>query len=173
MAITASISVSQGANPANLTITDTTVDENSETYTARTLTILDSNGDELPDYPNPIDFSFGSYPTGVITLTGFTVDMALSITMDLVPTTVDPQSVYTVTEDVAMNRYLQQGVYNIQQARFIENQLVGLASVQAQLNSIDIIIEQQNSQTSVLYGSLVGAQNALTRGQNIINAQVL
>lgn len=173
MAITASISVSQGANPANLTITDDTVNENSETYTSRTLTIVDSNGDALPDYPNPISFSFGSYPTGVITLTGFTVDMALSITMTLVPTVVDPLSTYTVTEDVAMNRYLQQGVYNIQQARFVENQLVGLASIQAQLNSIDIIIEQENSQTSVLYGSLTGAQNALTRGQNIINSQVL
>lgn len=173
MAIIASISVSQGASPANLTITDTTVDENTEAYTDRYLTILDSNNEELANYPNPIDFNFIDYATGVITLTGFTFDMALNIVMTLVPTVVDPDSVYEAVEDVAMNRYLQQGVYNIQQARFIENQLVGLASIQAQLNSIDIIIEQQNSQTAVLYGSLVGAQNALDRGQNIINSQVL
>jgi hypothetical protein len=173
MAIVASISVSQGSNPANLTITDTTVNENSETYTDRYLTILDSSNEALADYPNPIDFSFASYPTGAITLTGFTVDLALNIVMTLVPTVVDPASEYEAIEDVAMNRYLQQGVYNIQEARFIENQLVGLASVQAQLNSIDIIIEQQNSQTAVLYGSLTGAQNALTRGQNIIDSQVL
>ena len=127
----------------------------------------------MPDYPNPIPFSFITYPTGVITLTGFTVDLALSVTMTLTPTSVDPLSVYTVTEQVAMNRYLQQGVYNIQEARFIENDLVGLASIQAQLDSIDVIIEQQNSQTAVLYGSLTGAQNALTRGQNVINSQVL
>ena len=171
--ITASISVSQAADPSSLTITDTTVNEDTQTYTSRTLTIVDSNGDALTDYPNPISFSFGSYPTGVITLTGFTVDVALSVTMLLVPTVVDPSSDYEVTEEVATNRYLQQGVYNIQEARFIENQLVGLASVQAQLNSIDIIIEQQNSQTAVLYGSLTGAQNALTRGQNIIDSQVL
>ena len=173
MAIVASISVSQGSNPANLTITDDTVNEGSETYTDRYLTILDSNNEALADYTNPIDFNFTDYPTGVITLTGFTVDLSLSITMTLVPTVVDPTSVYVATEDIAMNRYLQQGVYNIQEARFIENQLVGLASVQAQLNSIDIIIEQQNSQTAVLYGSLTGAQNALTRGQNIIDSQVL
>ena len=173
MAIVASISVSQGSNPANLTITDDTVNEGSETYTDRYLTILDSNNEALADYPNPIDFSFASYPTGAITLTGFTVDLALNIVMTLVPTVVDPASEYEAIEDVAMNRYLQQGVYNIQEARFIENQLVGLASVQAQLNSIDIIIEQQNSQTAVLYGSLTGAQNALTRGQNIIDSQVL
>jgi len=171
--ITAAITISQSADPSSLTITDSTLNENSETYTNRTLTILDSNGDELPDYPNPISFSFITYPTGVITLTGFTVDLSLSITMTLTPTVVDPTSTYTVTEEIAMNRYLQQGVYNIQEARFIENQLVGLASVQAQLNSIDIIIEQQNSQTAVLYGSLTGAQNALTRGQNIIDSQVL
>ena len=173
MAIVASISVSQGSNPANLTITDDTVNEGSETYTDRYLTILDSNNEALADYTNPIDFNFTDYPTGVITLTGFTVDLSLSITMTLVPTVVDPSSDYEVTEEIAMNRYLQQGVYNIQEARFIENQLVGLASVQAQLNSIDIIIEQQNSQTAVLYGSLTGAQNALTRGQNIIDSQVL
>lgn len=173
MAITASISISQGADPSSLTITDDTVNEGSETYTNRTLTIIDSNGNELPDYPNPISFSFGSYPTGVITLTGFTVDLALSVTMNLTPTVVDPTSDYEVTEEVATNRFLQQGVYNIQEARFLENDLVGIASVQAQYDSIDVIIEQQNSQTAVLYGSLTGAQNALTRGQNVINSQVL
>ena len=173
MAITASIAISQGASPASLIITDDTVNEGSENYTNRTLTILDSNGDALTGYPNPISFSFGSYPTGVITLTGFTVDLALNIVMTLVPTVVDALSVYTATEDVAMNRYLQQGVYNIQEARFLDNYLVGMASIQAQFDSIDVIIEQQNSQTAVLYGSLTGAQNALTRGQNVINAQVL
>lgn len=173
MAITASIAISQGASPASLIITDDTVNEGSENYTNRTLTILDSNGDALADYPNPISFSFGSYPTGVITLTGFTVDLALNIVMTLVPTVVDALSVYTATEDVAMNRFLQQGVYNIQEARFLDNDLVGMASIQAQLDSIDVIIEEQNSQTAVLYGSLTGAQNALTRGQNVINAQVL
>ena len=171
--ITASITISQGASPASLIITDTTVNENTQTYTNRFLTILDSNGVALPSYPNPISFSFVTYPTGIITLTGFTVDLALNIVMTLVPVVVDIPSVYVATEDVAMNRYLQQGVYNIQEARFLDNDLVGLASIQAQYDSIDVIIEQQNSQTAVLYGSLSGAQNALTRGQNVINAQVL
>lgn len=173
MAVTASLTISQGSDPSELIFTDSTINEDSETYTARTLTITDSNGDELADYPNPIDFSKVTYPTNVITLSGFTVDLALNAILTLTPTVVDPASVYTAEEDIAMNRYLQQGVYNIQEARFIENQLVGLASVQAQLDSIDVIIEQQNSQTAVLYGSLTGAQNALTRGQNVINAQVL
>ena len=103
--ITASISISQGASPSNLTITDTTIDENTETYTDRYLTILDSNNEALPDYPNPIDFNFTDYATGVITLTGFTFDMALQVTMTLVPTVVDPDSEYESVEDVAMNRY--------------------------------------------------------------------
>jgi hypothetical protein len=173
MAITAAVTISQGASPAALIITDSTLNEDSETYTDRYLTILDSDDAALPDYPNNIDFNFVDYPTGVITLTGFTVDLALNIVMTLVPTVVDALSVYTATEDVAMNRFLQQGVYNIQEARFLENDLIGLASIQAQLDSIDVIIEQQNSQTAVLYGSLTGAQDALTRGQNVINAQVL
>ena len=61
----------------------------------------------------------------------------------------------------------------IQAARFLSTDLVGLADVQAQLSSMDILIEQVNSQTSVLYGSLVAAQEALDRGQNVINNQVL
>jgi len=173
MAITASIEISQSADPSSLTIEDTTLNEDSETYTDRYLTILDSDDEALADYTNPIDFNFTDYPTGIITLAGFTVDLALSVKMTLVPTVVDPDSEYEITEEIAMNRYLQQGVYNIQEARFLENDLVGIASVQAQYDSIDVIIEQQNSQTAVLYGSLTGAQNALTRGQNVINSQVL
>lgn len=173
MAISASITLSQGSDPSELYILDDTINEDSETYISRTLTILDSNGDALTDYPNPNSFSFASYPTNIFTISGLTVDVALSVTMLLVPTVVDPLSDYEVTEEVATNRYLQQGVYNIQEARFLENDLVGIASVQAQYDSIDVIIEQQNSQTAVLYGSLTGAQNALTRGQNVINSQVL
>ncbi len=171
--VTAHFTPSQGANPSSLTITDDSPHEGDETYTDRYLTILDSEGEELADYPNPVDFNFTDFPTGVITLTGFTQDLALEITMTLVPVTPVGGSTYVYTADFAMARYLQQGEYNIQQARFIDQDLTGLAGVQAQLNTMDIIIEARNSQTAVLYGSLTGAQEALDRGQNIINAQVL
>ena len=173
MAITASITVSQAANPSVFTVTDTTTNENSETYTNRTLTVLDSENNPLPGYTNPIPFGFVNYPDGIISLTGLTNDMALTVSMTLTPTAIDPTSTYTATKQVALNRYLEQGLYNIQAARFLSTDLVGVADVQAQLSSIDIIIEQANSQTSVLYGSLVGAQKALDRGQNVINNQVL
>lgn len=173
MAIQASIEISQGADPSVLIVTDTTLNEGDESYTNRTLTILDSNDEALDDYPNPISFSFGSYPDDFIEIEGFTSDKALSISMTLTPAVVDPDSVYTVSEDVAMNRFLQQGLYNIQKARFIDNDLPMQAGSKAQSNSIDIIIEQQNSQTAVLYGALVGAQEALDRGQVIINNQIL
>ena len=171
--ITATISISQAASPASFTVTDTTVNEGSETYTNRTLTVLDSENNPLAGYTNPIPFSFANYPTGVISLTGLTQDMALTVSMTLTPTVVVVGSVYTATRQVALNRYLEQGLYNIQAARFLSTDLVGLADVQAQLSSMDILIEQVNSQTSVLYGSLVAAQEALDRGQNVINNQVL
>jgi hypothetical protein len=173
MPITATISVSQAASPASFTVTDTTANQGSETYTNRTLTVLDSENNPLPGYTNPIPFSFVNYPTGVISLTGLTQDMALTVSMTLTPTVVVVGSVYTATNQVALNRYLEQGLYNIQAARFLSTDLVGIADVQAQLSSIDILIEQVNSQTSVLYGSLVAAQEALDRGQNVINNQVL
>jgi hypothetical protein len=173
MPITATISVSQAASPASFTVTDTTANQGSETYTNRTLTVLDSENNPLPGYTNPIPFSFVNYPTGVISLTGLTQDMALTVSMTLTPTVVVVGSVYTATNQVALNRYLEQGLYNIQAARFLSTDLVGIADVQAQLSSMDILIEQVNSQTSVLYGSLVAAQEALDRGQNVINNQVL
>ena len=173
MAITATITISQAASPASFTVTDTTANENTETYTNRTLIVLDSENNPLSGYTNPIPFSFATYPTGVISLTGLTQDLALTVTMTLTPTVVDPNSVYVATNDVALNRYLEQGLYNIQAARFLSTDLVGLADVEAQLSSMDILIEQVNSQTSVLYGSLVAAQEALDRGQNVINNQVL
>lgn len=173
MPITAAITVSQAASPASFTVTDTTANENTETYTNRTLTVLDSQNNPLPGYSNPIPFSFATYPTGVISLTGLTQDLALTVTMTLTPTVVVVGSVYVATRQVALNRYLEQGLYNIQAARFLSTDLVGLADVQAQLSSMDILIEQVNSQTSVLYGSLVAAQEALDRGQNVINNQVL
>lgn len=173
MAITASISVSQAASPASFTITDTTQNQGSESYTNRTLTILDSENKPLEGYSNPIPFSFSAYPTGVISLTGLKKDMALSISMTLTPTVVDPASVYTANKQVSLNRHLEKGLYDLQAARFLSTDLKGIADVQAQLSSIDIILEQVNSQTSVLYGSLVGAQEALDRGQNVINNQVL
>jgi hypothetical protein len=173
MPITATITISQAASPASFTVTDTTANQGSETYTNRTLTVLDSQNNPLPGYTNPIPFSFVTYPTGVISLTGLTQDLALTVTMTLVPTVVNPSSDYVAANQVALNRYLEQGLYNIQAARFLSTDLVGLADVQAQLSSMDILIEQVNSQTSVLYGSLVAAQEALDRGQNVINNQVL
>jgi hypothetical protein len=173
MPITAAITVSQAASPASFTVTDTTINQGSETYTNRTLTVLDSENNPLPGYTNPIPFGFDNYPDGIISLTGLTQDLALTVSMTLTPTVVVVGSVYTATNQVALNRYLEQGLYNIQAARFLSTDLVGIADVQAQLSSIDILIEQVNSQTSVLYGSLVAAQEALDRGQNVINNQVL
>lgn len=171
--VTAHFVVSQGADPSALTITDDSTNEGDETYTDRYLTILGSDGEELPDYPNNIDFNFDDFPTNAITLTGFTQDLSLNIVMTLVPASPVVGSTYTYEEDVAMNRYLQQGLYNIQESRFINQDLPANAGIQAQYNSFSIIVEEQNSQTAVLYGSLTASQEALDRGQNIINNQIL
>lgn len=173
MAITASISVSQGSSPSDLIITDTTENEATEDLTGRTLTVSDSEGNPFPGYDLEIPFSFEDYPSGVITLTGLTVDLALNVQMDLDIVTPVGGSVYTVSEDVVTNRFSQQGLYNIQVARFLDNTLPAKGGDQARLNSMDIIIEESNSQTAAAYSSLVGAQAALTRAQNIIDNQVL
>ena len=63
MPITATITISQAASPASFTVTDTTANENTEAYTNRTLTVLDSENNPLSGYSNPIPFIFITYPT--------------------------------------------------------------------------------------------------------------
>lgn len=169
MAITASISVEPLTDPSKLKIVDDTPNEGTETYTNRYLTILDSTGSALTGYPNPIAFSFAGFPTNEITLEGFTEDKALNIVMTLVPTVVVVGSTYTAVADVAMTRFLQRGLYDLQISRFLDNEYPAKANDTAQIDSIDLIIEERNANTAVQFGSLIGAQNALIRAGNIID----
>ena len=167
------MTISQGSNPANLIIQDDTTNEGTQSLTGRILTVTDSEGNPFPGYTNPIDFSFASYPTNIITLSGLTADLALNVIMTLQIVTPIAGSTYSATEDIATNRYAQQGLYNIQVARFLDPIFSGMEDSNARINSMDIIIEESNSQTAVAYSSLVNGQTALTRAQNIINNQIL
>ena len=133
---------------------------------SRTLTILQSDGTALPNYPNPIAFPYGGGDN--FTISGLTQDLALQVIMTLVPISPQGGSIYTSETDIATERFLQQGLFNIQVQRLNIIQPSSLADQQYRTNSIDLIIEGQNAQTGVLYGNYAGAQLALNRSQNII-----
>lgn len=133
---------------------------------SRTLTILQSNGSALTNYPNPIVFPYSGGDS--FTISGLTQDLALQVIMTLTPISPQSGSVYTSETDIATERFLQQGLFNIQVQRLNIIQPSSLADQQYRANSIDLIVEGQNAQTGVLYANYTGAQLALNRSQNII-----
>lgn len=134
----------------------------------RTLSILQSDGTALPNYPNPIAFAYSG--GDVFTISGLTQDLALKITLSLTPIVNNAGSVYTGEIDIATQRFLQQGEFNIQVQK--NNSTMPLSAYANSIyrnNTMDIIIEAENAQTALLYSDFTGSQTSLQRGQNIIN----
>lgn len=170
MSFTASILYTPTIDPSTFTLTDTSnylAPDDTANISSRTVSILQSDNSELPGYPNPIPFPYSG--GDVLTITGLTQDLALQIIMTLVPIMSQGGSVYVAEADIATTGFLQQGLYNIQVQRLNNPNPSSLADKVYRTNSIDLLIEDQNSQTGVMYANFTGAQNALDRSQNIIN----
>lgn len=170
MAFSASIEYIAQLSPSYFILRDTSnyaAPDSKANISARTVTILDSAGDALPGYPNPIDFPY--IDGDDLTISGLTQDLALQVTITLTPVTPQSGSTYVGQTDFATERFLQRGTFNIQVQALNNPSPTSMANAQYRTNCIDIIIEGQNAQTGVLYANYTGAQQALQRGQNIIN----
>lgn len=170
MAFAAAITYEAQLDPSTFTLTDTSnyaSPDSKANISSRTVTILQSDGSELANYPNPIAFPYGGGDT--LTIEGLTQDLALQVVMTLVPISPVMGSTYVGEADFATQRFLQQGLFNIQVQALNNTNPSSLANQQYRNNSIDIIIEGTNSQTGVLYSNFTGSQEALNRAQNIIN----
>lgn len=172
MSITASLVYLPQLDPTSFVLQDTTpyaAPDSKANISARTLTILDYQNNPLPNYPNPINFPIGGSNPDTFTIVGLTNDMALSVLLTLTPVSPQSGSVYTATIDFATNRFLQQGVFNIQVAQNNALPVSPVAVATYRNKSMDIIISESNSQTALLFGDFTGSQNALNIGQNVIN----
>lgn len=170
MSFTASILYAPTLSASVFTITDTSnylSPDNKANISSRTLSILQSDNSPLPGYPNPIPFPYSGGDE--LTISGLTVDVALQIIMTLVPVMSQGGSVYVAEADIATTGFLQQGLYNIQVERLNNVNPSTLSDKAYRTNSIDLLIEDQNAQTGVMYANFTGSQNALDRSQNIIN----
>lgn len=170
MAFQASVKYVAQLDPSTFQLVDTSPYAGSDSkanFSARTLTILRSDSTALPGYPNPINFPYGGGDT--FTISGLTQDWALKIVITLTPITPVSGSTYVGETDVATTRFLQQGLFNIQVQRLNDGYPSSAAEKVYRTNSIDLIIETQNSQAAMIYSNYVGAQDALNRGQNILN----
>lgn len=99
MPVTASLSVSQGIDPTTFTLTDTTnySVETKSTYTGRSITIYKSDGTvyrQPGQLTDAIDFSFTTYSSDQINITGLEKDYAFTIVMTLAKTSPVNGSVY-------------------------------------------------------------------------------
>jgi hypothetical protein len=169
MSFTAKIVYLSQLNPATFILQDQSnyaAPDSKANISSRTVTILQSDGTALPGYTNPIPFPYSGGDS--LSITGLTKDLALQIIMTLVPISPQGGSVYVSETDIATERFLQQGLFNIQVQRLNIIQPSSFADQQYRINSIDLIIEGQNAQTGVLYTNYTGAQLALNRSQNII-----
>lgn len=176
MAFVAKVTYIPTLNPAIFQVEDTSVYASPDTkanMSARTLTILQYDGSALPGYSNPINFPIGGSNPDIISFTGMTQDLALQIIMTLTPISPITGSSYVAETDIATERFLQQGIFNIQVQRLNDIQPTSMADQQYRTNSMDLIIEGENAQTSVLYANFTGGQLALNRAQNIINNTTL
>lgn len=168
MPFVAAIKYLQQLDPTTFELQDTsnysTPDDKSN-FSARVLNILQSDDTPLPGYANPIAFPYSG--GDVFTITGLTADVALQIIMTLTPI-VNHGGTYSGEADIATTRFLQQGLFNIQVQKNNSPIISNQAAAQYRANSIDLIIETDNSQTALLYEDFVASQSALNRGEQII-----
>lgn len=169
MAFTAKIEYVAELEPTTFQVQDLSVytaPDNKANITSRSLTILQSDNTALPNYPNPIAWPING--PDFLTFTGLTQDVALQIIMTLVPVTPQSGSTYVAESDVATNRFLQLGLFDIQVAQNNTSPISPQVVKVYRDNSIDLIIEMQNSQTALLYADFTGSQNELNIGTQII-----
>jgi hypothetical protein len=172
MAFTASYTVSQSSDASSLIITDTSSysSEAKSTFSARRLYITKVDGSYVKfpagsttDY---INFSFASYPTDVITITGFTSDLSLSIQLQLVPITPVSGSTYTSTNIITMVGFTNAAIYNA--AQLLATNPIRLSDSVFRESLTQLQREKITGQNAGTYGDQFSAQAALDRANQII-----
>jgi len=169
MAFAAALQYVELADPTTFQLNDISayvIPDDKTNFTDRQLIILRSDNTALPGYTNPIDWPYSQGDSKIIS--GLTQDWSLQIFMILTPIVVNSGSVYNTEIDIATNRFLEQGLYNIQVERLNTINPSLLSDKTYRTNSIDIIIEMSNSQIAEQYSNFTGAQYAINRGLNII-----
>lgn len=169
MAFAAKITFVPGLDPTTFQLEDTSnyaSPDDKANISARTVSILQSGDTPLPGYTNPIAFPYSG--GDFLTIAGLTQDVALQVIMTLTPISPQSGSTYVSEADIATTRFLELGLFNIQVQQNNAPYTSNKAAQQYRTNSIDLIVETQNSQTALMYDDFTASQAALNRGTQII-----
>ena len=177
MAFVANYTVAQGLNCSAVVITDTSdyTSEPKNTFTYRRLYLFKADGTTIKFPSNSvttyIDFSFASYPTDQITITGIDQDYGLRIEMTLGKSVPVSGSVYTKSSVCALTCYTNTALYNVCQIA---------ATSPARIDDpvfydswSELQTEKDAAVMAATYGDQLSSDAALKRAKNIINQSIL
>lgn len=172
MPLIAAISISQGANISQFTITDASNYGGSDpkaNFSARKLILYKSDGTvyrQPGQLTDEIDFDFGAYPTDQITITGLIRDLALSATMILTPVVSQPGSTYSITTKFALVGFTMTALYERQKELSIEPRYE--SNTQFVTDSYRLLLEAETAIVAASANDITGSQLCLDRANRII-----
>ena len=179
MPFTTSISITQGADCSQFTVTDTSSYgvEATGTFTSRKLTILKSDGSYLKIGTTIYNQYVWPFASGnSITLFGvddknvpyIDQDYAFNITLLLTPTTAQSGSVYTKTELIVLICYIMSAFFSNANKMAINT---GLEKDYKFVKDLQrLFIEQESAKKAGVDGDLGASQSCLDRGKYISDA---
>lgn len=173
MPFTASINISQVGSCDSFVVTDTSnySVEAKNTFSNRYLIIYKSDGTVYRmtgQTTDQIPFTFGTYTTDKITITGIDKDYALRVQMVVVPNTAQSGSTYTANNTFALTCYSMQAFYDRAKKMAVNNRYERNDDYISDVHRI--LVEVEGAKAAAASGSDIGsAQLALDRIKKIID----
>ena len=160
MPITASFTASQSSDCTTFQVTDTTnyaAPETKASMTSRYLYLYNADGTLY----RTVNFSYATYPTDVITITGIDKDYGFKINMEIVRPTPVSGSVYTASRVVALTCYSKVAFFERQNKMVIEPSL--LDNTAYLKDSMKIVLDIEAANNAAVDTDVLNAQNAVDR----------
>jgi hypothetical protein len=160
MPITASFTASQSSDCTTFQITDTTnysAPDTKAAMTSRYLYMYNADGTLY----RTVDFSYGAYPSDVITITGIDKDYAFTVNMEITPASVVVGSVYSASKVVALVCYSKVAFFERQNKMVIEPSL--LNNTEYLKDSMKIVLDVEAAKNAEADTDVLNAQNAIDR----------
>lgn len=173
MPFVANYTVAQGLDASQIVITDTSsyAVEIKASFTYRRLYLYKADGTTIKFPANSvtsfINFSFATFPTDQITITGIDQDYGLRIELELAPITPQAGSIYTKSTVVALTAYTNTALYNVTQ--IAATSPIRLNDPTFYESWSQLQTEKDAAVVAATYGDQFSADAALKRAKNLIN----